>query len=57
MWASPLEIEQTFPTPQIHRQLEGPNYLKQYEMAKMPVLIIVLFLENVKYESIYHKLK
>ena len=29
VWAYPLRIEQTFSTPQIYRQLEGPNYWKQ----------------------------
>ena len=34
VWAYPLRIEQTFSTPQIYKQLEGPNYWKQREMAK-----------------------
>ena len=34
VWAYPLRIEQTFSTPQIYRQLEGPNCWKQQEMAK-----------------------
>ena len=34
VWAYPLRIEQTFSTPQIYRQLKGPNYWKQQEMEK-----------------------
>ena len=29
VWAYPLRIEQAFSTPQIYRQLKGPNYWKQ----------------------------
>ena len=29
VWAYPLRIEQTFSTPQMYRQLKGPNYWKR----------------------------
>ena len=45
-------VEQTFSTPQIYRQLEGPNYWNSKKWQN------VWFLENVKYVKVFnhHKL-